>query len=332
MSEVYSAGLEGDTEKALRLLAGIDHNALDDKARVAAACLRSRFVDGVEPPAAVDLPAPVAQILHSYRSYWTQVMLRRSSRARAEEELLRQLNAVLADRRGRQWDRRDLDATSEEARVLIGEQGLHALTGVTAPYRELMIWRSRTPVSYRVELPERTVNVSVVFLDNFVSLGWSAYATCEHSYNGGWSTSTELYAVRPAYDVASENFRVSYLGHEGQHFADYQDYPKLEQPELEYRAKLAELALSQQTTHALVVSFAQRTGRSRDVPHHFADYWVVRRLATKIPGADATQSDAARWNDVPPERIREAAKALLHESSAAMRARNAATVARFLDG
>jgi hypothetical protein len=47
-----------------------------------------------------------------------------------------------------------------------------------------------------------------VLLD-FVSLGWAAHATGDRSHTGGWATTTELYAVRDAYDLDSESLRVS---------------------------------------------------------------------------------------------------------------------------
>jgi hypothetical protein len=126
-----------------------------------------------------------------------------------------------------------------------------------------MLWKIQSPRTYHINLPEREVDVHVVFMDSFVSLGWAGYATCGRSHTGGWATKDSLYAVVSAYDTTSEQFRVSYLAHEGKHFSDYSEFPQLEQPELEYRAKLTELAASDQSTHALIKAFAEGMVRSK---------------------------------------------------------------------
>lgn len=300
LARVYNAALSGDMREALALLDGVDVAALDDRQRASVAKMRARFGD---PPRddAIDLPPPASEILAAYRTYWRDAMLRRGEAAPA---LLAALDAIL-DR-----GHASLDDASDAARAAIEATGLHALTGVTLPYYELMIWRRHTPTTYRVALPEGEIDVTVVFLDDFASLGWAAYATGDRSHTGGWATPTELYAVRQAYDVDSESFRVSYLAHEAQHFADYARFPALEQPELEYRAKLAELALSEATTADLLATFARRTGDDRGVPHHFAQGRLVRDLGRELAVADATTCA--------PADIRRAARSLLAADSRAL--------------
>ena len=301
---------------ALSLLDAIDVTALDDKQRTSVSKMRARF-DEAPRDDAHDLPPVAADILAAYRNYWRDAMLRRKTQAECEQELLAALRTILPGEPGA-----DLDAVSDAARGAIEACGLHALTGVTLPYHELMIWRRSTPTSHRIALPEQDVDVTVVFLDEFVSLGWAAYATGDRSHTGGWATPTELYAVRQAYDVEAESFRVSYLAHEGQHFADYRRFPRLESPELEYRAKLTELALSTDTTRDLVATFAQRTGGERSVPHHFAHRHLVRNLSRALGVGNVTHASA--------EAIRTAARALLVASSHELEARGAAKVERWL--
>ena len=55
--------------------------------------------------------------------------------------------------------------------------------------------------------------------------------------------------------VSGEKFRVSLLGHEGQHFSDYKSFPRLLQTDLEYRAKLAELSKAKETIYKLLRNF-----------------------------------------------------------------------------
>ncbi|HET9950314.1 MAG TPA: hypothetical protein VFS09_00835 [Candidatus Eisenbacteria bacterium] len=335
-ANVYDAALGGDMTKALAILDSLDASHWSAKDSTAANCLRRTFAS---PPQDEDLPPVSRRVLTAYRRYWQTAMLQRAPAKEAEAGLLADLNAILgaappgvgaaADSGSGPGD--DLDAASERAKAAISREGLFALTGVTSPYYELMLWKSQTPMSYRVKLPERSIDVHVVFLDDFVSLGWAGYATCGRAHSGGWATQDSLYALKSAYDIGSESFRVSYLAHEGRHFSDYKEFPKLEQPELEYRAKLTEIAMSDTSTHDLVVMFARRTGTDRSIPHSFADYCVARDLSRELFESRALVSDEARWRAVPARRLRDAAKRLLERSSKLLARGGAATTARFLD-
>jgi hypothetical protein len=314
LSSVYDAALEGDMAKAFGILDSIDTKRLDEKDRTAAECLRKTFDT---PPSLESIPATSARILRAYQRYWQQAMLRRAPAKDAERELLDSLRAVLQFRS--QGAPCDLDCASESVKAVIRHDGLFALTGVTSPYYELMLWKTRRVVPYHIALTERSVTVPVVFLDDFVSLGWAAYATCGRSSTGGWTANDSLYAVQSSYDTTSEAFRVSYLVHEGRHFADHGPYPKLDQPELEYRAKLTEIALSDRTTHDLVLDFSHSTGTDRSVPHHFAEYCVARDLARKIWPSRTHPPTEDEWTKVSVSRLKQEARALLADSDARLR-------------
>ena len=92
-------------------------------------------------------------------------------------------------------------------------------------------------------------------------------------------------------------------------------YPKLQQPELEYRAKLTELALAESADYArtLMMQFKGGSASDRSNPHGYAQYWVSKGM-----------SDAGSLAD-----IHANARALLLESSEKMRAAGPA-VERFL--
>ena len=321
--DVYDAALAGDMAKALAVLDSLDTSKWSAKERTAADCLRRTFGS---PPADEELPPASKAILTAYRHYWQAAMLRRKPVEAAEAELVASINTILAGAP----PSRDMDAASERAKSAVVAEGLFALTGVTAPYYELMLWKTQEPRSYRVKLPERSVDVHVVFLDDFVSLGWAGYATCGRSHSGGWATKDSLYALRSAYDLGSEDFRVSYLCHEGRHFSDYKEFPKLEQPELEYRAKLTEVAMSEATTHDLAVGFARHNGQDRSVPHYLANYFVARDLGRKVFQSDDLVTEEKRWRSVPAQKLRAAAARLLQENAALLKKRGAATTARFL--
>jgi hypothetical protein len=313
--KVYDAALEGDMVKAFAILDSIDAKSLSEKDRTAADCLRKTFAG---PPQLAQIPATSARILKSYQRYWQQAMLRRAPIKDAERELLDSLRALLNDGPQRASGSCDLDCASESVKTVIRRDGLFALTGVTSPYYELMLWKKRTIVPYRIALTERTVTVPVV-PRRFVSLGWAAYATCGRSSTGGWTADDSLYAVQSAYDTTSEAFRVSYLAHEGRHFADHEHYPKLDQPELEYRAKLTEIPVSDSTTHDLVAAFAGGTGTDRSVPHHFASYWAVHDLARRVWPSKQHPPTETEWKSVSATRLRQEARRLLADNDTRLR-------------
>lgn len=327
LSRVYDAALEGDMVKAFSVLDSIDSSRLSAQALSAAECLRRAFAD---PPRAEDLPPLSQRVLISYRHYWQTLMLRRSPVEDAEAELLASLNTILAGTAAAATGLGDLDAASEHAKGAIENEGLFALTGVTSPYYELMIWRVESPRTYRVALPECVIDVRVVFLDEFASLGWAGFATCGRYYSAGWATEDSLFAVQSAHETESEGFRVSYLAHEGRHFSDYKEFPKLEQSELEYRAKLTEIAVSENSTHDLIVMFSRRTGQDRAAPHHFANYWVTKNLGRAVFNSGAPVKDAAEWRSVPAGQLRREARHLLLDSSVHLQNVGATTVERFL--
>lgn len=292
----------GDGRAALAALARDPaHDDLHD-------CVAGRIGAATDEPVPAQLeqhPAAWA-IVRAYRGYWRAALGGAGDAARAG--LLARLNQLLP---GQGWDRTSLDAATSEAKRQLEGMGLRAITGVTWPYYELMLWTAEDRQEYRVDLLDQVVTVPVVFMDGFISRGWLSYGSCERFGAGGWTANGTLYAVRSRYDVASEAFRVSYLGHEGRHFADNRDRPGLEQPELEYRAKLTELVLSRDSTRKLFDQFLHSGQRGRGAPHAHAEYWLVRHLQEALLPS-APQPD---WATVPDQRLREAAAALLAASA-----------------
>jgi hypothetical protein len=147
-----------------------------------------------------------------------------------------------------------------------------------------------------------------------VSLGWLGYAICDFHHTGGWATPERLFAVRSAYDLDAESFKVSYLAHEGQHFSDYRRFPTLTQPDLEYRAKLVEIAKARSSLYDLLAAFIANGSDSREQPHPWADRQVVNQLAASV--LDGAPASAEAFRRVPAERINAAAAALLQQDTA----------------
>lgn len=310
--EGMNLAIQGNMRAALPHLRRADGGELEAKKRQAVRLALARF----DPPAPqappADLDPWVGKLLTAYRSYWTAVMLRGAETPSDTGAL----GAHLAKIAGVNVDPQGVDFEAIETRLdaELSARGYHALFGVTSPYRELLLWKTQEDKTYTVDLPGGPEHVAVAMLDGFVSLGWVGYATGDIYHTGGWTKPDRLYCLRSSYDLGSEAFRVSYLAHEGQHFADARRFPKLEQPELEYRAKLVEISQARDTQRDLLHDFSSNVSTSRDQPHPFANRRLMNDLAEAlVPGQPR---DGSWWERVAPEALRSAALRLIQQDTA----------------
>jgi len=306
--------LQGNAAEAVALLERVPASEFSEKDQVIRACMIDRFRADSERQS--DAAVGVAgQALRLYRSYWKSSLLHPETREANEgtlEEGLRSLLNLPADAA---WD-----AIEAELRARLQAEGGHVLMGRTPPLREFMLWRTENAEVRQVRLPEGQHAIKVKILDDFTSLGWAAYATCDRNFTGGWVRPEAIYAVGPGWkDKAAENYQVSFLAHETQHFADKERFGELKSWELEYRAKLAELALADTTQPRILSAFISNQGSDPAVPHPYANRIVVSWLAEELAVADP---EALR--NVAPAAIRQAAKSLLVRDSRA-RKRNGGT-------
>lgn len=293
-------------------LAALPEAAMDEPQRRVRDCMQARFAQPSREAAVDALPGLAGQVLGAYRRFWTSVLMKQATPAQAEAALFESLT---------RWDTTgatDLEGRSEAVQRALESQGWHVLVGVTAPLHELMLWREQTSSLRTVALPGGDIDVKVTVLDGFSSLGWAAWATCDRSHAGGWATTDGIMVVAPAWDLNSERYTTGMLAHEAQHFSDYRHYPKLLQPDLEYRAKLVEIALAKTTQRELLDKFSSRAIRDRRSPHPFANHWLVERLSTRLGGAE--------WMARPRDEIAQAALAELQAHSHALNAQGAALV------
>jgi hypothetical protein len=322
--DAYRAGValavQGDVRGALARLEPLPADKLDAKRRRLVSGVIDRFAHGNPPPLPPDLDPWTAHLVSVYRRYWTRVMMGTVSTQAGADELLRSLR----DLTGLDSNQApDMDSVEIHLKREVERRGLHALFGETTPLREFMLWRKQTDVAYPVELPEGPIQVSVAMLDDFISYGWVGYATAEVHHIGGWTTPERLYCVGSSYDLDSESFQVSYLAHEGQHFYDAKHYPKLEQPELEYRSKLVEIALAEKTLPDLLEDFDANQSESREQPHPFANRRLMRDLAAAL-APPAAPPNGAWWKGIAPEAFHAQARRLLAADNQALDAQTAA--------
>lgn len=296
------AALQADARGALEILKDADPSSMDAEDARFVACMRQRFAG---PDASKPAGGTLAdRALAIYSSYWRAALMAPETREEQERRLEASLRGLL-----HAGASADLDSLLEQR---IRSNGGHSLEGRTGLLRELMLWDRQDEKMVDVQLPEGAYRVKVFLLDGFRSFGWSHYATCGRRATGGWTTNDALYAVVPRYkSLDSEEFRVSFLGHEAQHFADKSRFRDLKPWELEYRAKLTELALADQTRTKILAKFIEDQGDDPQSPHSFANKKLLGDLVSRLGLRD---SDELLKAD--PSRIEAAATATLREDSA----------------
>jgi hypothetical protein len=315
LSNAVGQALQGSIRPALDVLRSIPRVEFSKSDGLIRDCMLGRFRGHADGSLPLDLPAVAARALGIYRAYWRAALLRPQDRASEEERLRRNLVRLL-----RLPQESTMSEVEESLAAVLEAHGLHALMGRTAPLRELMLWREQVSEVRAVPLPEGTRRQRVELLDEFESLGWSSYATCDRTSTGGWVRPDAIYAVKPGWpDLNSEAFLVSFLGHETQHFADQERYGQLESWELEYRAKLAELAMARERIGKLLSAFSANQSDDRSIPHSFANRRVLAALRARLGLQRGSPLEA-----LPPSAVRQAAEAELREDSRRRQGRKAA--------
>jgi hypothetical protein len=282
IAESTRAILEGDSARATSALEAVPAAQFDGKDATYRACMLERHRAGAPVFALAGIDDPfVRDVLRDYQDYWWRAMASPSERAGLENRLLAKLRRRVGAGKA---EAGDMDAIEASLRARLLERGYHALLGQTLPLRELMLWRRQETRAYDVQLPDGPYRVRVELLDDFASLGWAAYGRCDRGSTGGWATADALYAVVPSYDegLDSERFRVVFLGHETQHLADQNAFPGIVPWELEYRAKLVELAQAREVSAERLGYMISAQGDDLDSPHTYANKRVVADLTTRL--------------------------------------------------
>src|SRR5258706_3608996 len=315
LADALAPVFQADMPAAMARLAVLPVVELDPSQRRTRDCVLARFgslANSTTEPGDVTLLAPASDVLRTYRRYWTTALMRQATAQQAEAALSNELGKLLGG------GETDINGRSEAAVRMIESHGVHALGGVTPPLYELMIWREQATHRETIALPGGAFDVQVTMLAGFASLGWAAWATCDRSHTGGWTTSDGIMVVAAAWQLDGEEYRVSLLAHEAQHFSDRTRYPQLAAADLEYRAKLTELILARETQRALLEKFATEAKRDRALPHSFASYWLIERLRARL-GSDHWAAISGDW-------IREAAAAEFAAHTVAIDARGRESV------
>ena len=304
--------LQGDAAAAVRSLTAVPSASVTGENAELRKCMLGRFAVSSQAPAVPGTgDAWMDSLATAYQSYWHHA-LSHPDQVLAADDALRAKVATVLGRRLESGDALDAAEADLEKRAL--EHGFHVLLGRTPPLREFMAWKTTVVESRPVALPDGPEVVRVNLLQDFVLRGWGHFATCGQRSAGGWANDDGLFAVVPAYrSVTDETFNVRFVAHEGQHYADKRRFKDLEPWELEYRGKLAEFALadeSQQSTRQLI---CENQGNSKESAHGYANTQVVRVVSERLK-----QDPAAFCHDMalPGQALRDAARTLLLEDTA----------------
>lgn len=288
--------MQADVRSALGTLRQLDVSLLSDGDKIWRDRMRERFeVASWVPEESATLGDTV---VGSYRRYWRRSLTSPADRHEYLADLVDELAPLVPSGADRSVAV-DIDGLEERLAPVLVQEGFHVQLGLTPPLHDCMLWREERRAVERVDLPEQGIDLPVRYLDDFVSFGWIEYATCGRRAANGWATDTEVFAVVPRYEsLDSEHFRVNLLSHEAQHLADKRDFDGLLPWELEFRAKLAEVAAAETTEHHLLEKF--RADRSDDpaLPHSYANARVMEAIAasadTSAAAVAALSADTRR--------------------------------------
>lgn len=300
------AALQGEGARARLEMLAIPRGSLGDNERKIADCLIQRMAPASRPERRPGQSHFAFDVLHAFQTYWHATLSGSHDPNTAEEELRKVLLQLLS-----RSDNVSLDALAPDLEAALRAEGWWSLQGRTGRLRELMLWRVQEERVFDVILPERQFSTRVMLLDDFASLGWGDFATCGKRGAGGWATDERLYAVVPRYaSLDGEEFRVTFLGHETQHFADLQDHPELEPWMKEYRAKLVEIAMLNDTRDRVLAKFIEDRGGDRSSPHSFANLRIIDELVRRF-----NLKAASGLFDVPIHHLNRAGREMLLEST-----------------
>ena len=228
----------------------------------------------------------VQKILWTYEDYLKYVLVNNKTTDEYKTDIVARFRGVFPEIDG-------FDEFEKAFQAFFTERGLYANFGVTAPFPTLYLWENQTKHEIDVELPEASVQMNVYEMDGIITRGWYDYLTFGVIGAGGWVSDDGCYYFAEKYDVESEDFKISLLKHEGQHFYDLEQHPDMPSHELEYRAKLVELIYLQE--QGVFRSFLANMSDDVRNPHGHANQRIVAELSQLIFGEELVQ-EQERWS------------------------------------
>lgn len=317
MDQVYNLALDGNIQAALDRLYSIDPSILSPTEQQIRQKYLDRFGLGISTTARGE-PTLLSEIKGAFQDYWDRALLQKMSQKEGNKYLFSRL-VPIAENLGEKPAEYSDGEFERVATFLIAnlrETGLFSKIGTVSPHMNFMAWKKERTQTYSVDLGGGELQtVNVVLMEDFESLGWAAYATFDKFHVGGWVGEKSLHCVASSYDLESENFKVSFLAHEARHFTDLKSFPKLKSLDLEYRAKLNELILAQNSFSALLKKFMLEQRENPTNPHSYASFLMLNRLSEKLMKPITLES----FSSFDTEKSRKYARELLNEHTNLLR-------------
>ena len=312
--KIYGLALDGNILPALDLLKSADTGKLSAKDAAFINDFKNRFAYSEDKSNYIsNAKLPITELLGIYRDYWRNSMLGGSQKE--DTILLQNLQSFFKKNSGAKNKPSSPGEEENNLKEYLTSLGLFTTGfGRTGRFADLLVWKKQRDTVYRFSVQGEIISAKVVFMNDFITLGWEQYATLGKHYPGGWATKEALFCVEKAYDLNSEDFRISYLAHESRHFADYKLFPKLCSTDLEYRAKLTELSLLKTDMYSTLSFFINNANYQSDNDHSVADFCVVRDLSQALFHT-AFEKDIDKWKAAGIEKINQSSLVLLQENS-----------------
>lgn len=260
----------------------------------------------------------INKITEIYRDYWKGVSMNKEMAVEFDSILFKDLSQYII-----------LNKLSDSTDIYVGENPIASTLQLieresfysTSFYLNemygLKIWDKQSEKNYHIELPHDTLDISVLFIKNYVLRGMADYFTIRSIQDGGWASSNvnTLFCNKGAYWLKSEKFNVSYLKHEANHFVDMNKYPELSGADLEYRSKLIELMYLDKKIFSTISFFIQGASiKNRNNSHAYANYYVIHELSKLIFNVEF-ESDLSKWKTISKEEINKNAEALYEKNN-----------------
>jgi len=318
-TKIYSLSLDGNPRLALPLLEVDPTKKIAKKDLKFKTDFENRFKFEEDKSDFLETrKSKIDQLLKIYRDYWRFSFLNKEKKT---DTLIMKIVANFLKTNFPPAKKLTLneDSINVYQKKYISDLGYHTTGfGKTGGLYDLLVWKTEKDTLYKLNYDGKETPVKVFFMDDFITLGWSEYATLGRYYPAGWATKEALFCVKKSYDLKSEAFRVSYIGHEGRHFADYKLFPNLKgvgSADLEYRGKLTELSLySQDGLYKRLQFFINNGNYDSENGHSIAAFCVVRDLSRYLFHNDY-EKDLEKWKSIPSKKINEAAAKLLEENT-----------------
>lgn len=314
-TKIYSLCLDANVKPALSLVESNSTKTLSPKDTKFKAEIENRFKFAEDKSSYLEDKKSAISNLHIlFHDYWRKSLL--DNNRDYDKEFADTLRSFFSAEYSVPRSNITDDSLDVYFKKYVESKGLHSVGGISKTGRlyDMLIWSTQKDTTYTIRLHKEKINVRVVLMDKFITLGWEDYATLGKRHPGGWSTKDALFCVEKSYKLDSEHFLISYLGHEGRHFMDLNAYPKLKSAGLEYRAKLTELSLARETLYELIGDFIDNANYDSKNGHSIADYCVIRDLSKRLFHIKF-EKDINKWNKISAARINKFAHKILQANT-----------------